>query len=90
MNALMVCPESFSDSNLLIELLNTPGTKETVTKILEATSRAVCSIVSTEALRHGVSAEQLKDSELTLKMHFEMPTAEDLFDPSTHVEVMRV
>lgn len=90
MNALMVRPELFSDGSLLIELLNTPGTKETVTKILEATSRAVCSIVSAEALRHGMSAEQLIDSELTLKMHFEMPTAEDLFDPSTHVEVMRV
>lgn len=89
MNVLAVHQESFSNSTLLIELLQTPGTKETVTDILNAVARAVCCIVNDTAARNGIPTEDLFDTSLTLKMTFMMPTVEDMLDPKTHVEVHR-
>lgn len=90
MIALMVQSETFSNNQTLIELLRRPGTQEAATHILEAASRAICTLVNESALRSGVPVENVFDSRLTLTMLFQMPTAEDFFNPDIHVEVNRL
>lgn len=89
MRALTVAPESFSNSETLIGLLNLPGTKEVATQILEATSSALCRLLNESACKLGIGVESLFDTQLTLTMNFQMPRAEDLFNPDVHVEVSR-
>lgn len=90
MIALLVAPEALTDNQMLITLLHRPGTQEAVTKVLEVASRTICTLVNASALESGISVEEIFDSTLTVNLNFKMPTAHDLLDPNTHVEVSRV
>ena len=78
MNTLMVTPKSFTDNEVLIDLLKQDKKfAEMMKGLLEGMSRTTSMLINEAATRRGISFENLDGTSITLEMNFSLPTIED-------------
>lgn len=91
MNTLMVTPKSFTDNEVLIDLMNQDKKfAEMMKGLLEGMSRTTSMLINEAATRQGISFENLNGTSITLEMNFSLPTIEDMTNPAIVKDVKAI
>ena len=91
MNTLMVTPKSFTDNEVLIDLLKQDKKfAEMMKGLLEGMSRTTSMLINEAATRQGISFENLDGTSITLEMNFSLPTIEDMTNPAIVKDVKAI
>ena len=91
MNTLMVTPKSFTDNEVLIDLLKQDKKfAEMMKGLLEGMSRTTSMLINEAATRRGISFENLDGTSITLEMNFSLPTIEDMTNPAIVKDVKAI
>ena len=91
MNTLMVTPKSFTDNEVLIDLMNQDKKfAEMMKGLLEGMSRTTSMLINEAATRQGISFENLDGTSITLEMNFSLPTIEDMTNPAIVKDVKAI
>ena len=91
MNTLMVTPKSFTDNEVLIDLMNQDKKfTEMMKGLLEGMSRTTSMLINEAATRQGISFENLDGTSITLEMNFSLPTIEDMTNPAIVKDVKAI
>lgn len=91
MNTLMVTPKSFTDNEVLIDLMNQDKKFAGMMKgLLEGMSRTTSMLINEAATRQGISFENLNGTSITLEMNFSLPTIEDMTNPAIVKDVKAI
>ena len=91
MNTLMVTPKSFTDNEVLIDLLKQDKKfAEMMKGLLEGMSRTTSMLINEAATRQGISFENLNGTSITLEMNFSLPTIEDMTNPAIVKDVKAI
>ncbi len=91
MNAIVTTPRTFTENDILLDLMNQDKKfAEMMKGLLEGMSRTTSMLINEAATRRGISFENLDGTSITLEMNFSLPTIEDMTNPAIVKDVKAV
>lgn len=91
MNAIVTTPRTFTENDILLDLLKQDKKFAGMMKgLLEGMSRTTSMLINEAATRRGISFENLDGTSITLEMNFSLPTIEDMTNPAIVKDVKAI
>jgi hypothetical protein len=91
MNAIVTTPRTFTENDILLDLMNQDKKfAEMMKGLLEGMSRTTSMLINEAATRRGISFENLDGTSITLEMNFSLPTIEDMTNPAIVKDVKAI
>ena len=91
MNAIVTTPRTFTENDVLLDLLKQDKKfAEMMKGLLEGMSRTTSMLINEAATRQGISFENLDGTSITLEMNFSLPTIEDMTNPAIFKDVKAI
>lgn len=91
MNAIVTTPRTFTENDILLDLLKQDKKfAEMMKGLLEGMSRTTSMLINEAATRRGISFENLDGTSITLEMNFSLPTIEDMTNPAIVKDVKAI
>lgn len=91
MNAIVTTPRTFTENDVLLDLLKQDKKfAERMKGLLEGMSRTTSMLINEAATRRGISFENLDGTSITLEMNFSLPTIEDMTNPAIVKDVKAI
>ena len=91
MNAIVTTPRTFTENDILLDLLKQDKKfAEMMKGLLEGMSRTTSMLINEAATRQGISFENLNGTSITLEMNFSLPTIEDMTNPAIVKDVKAI
>lgn len=91
MNAIVTTPRTFTENDILLDLMNQDKKfAEMMKGLLEGMSRTTSMLINEAATRQGISFENLNGTSITLEMNFSLPTIEDMTNPAIVKDVKAI
>ena len=91
MNAIVTTPRTFTENDILLDLLKQDKKfAEMMKGLLEGMSRTTSMLINEAATRQGISFENLDGTSITLEMNFSLPTIEDMTNPAIVKDVKAI
>lgn len=91
MNAIVTTPRTFTENDILLDLLNRDKKFAGMMKgLLEGMSRTTSMLINEAATRQGISFENLDGTSITLEMNFSLPTIDDMTNPAIVKDVKAI
>lgn len=91
MNAIVTTPRTFTENDILLDLLKQDKKfAEMMKGLLEGMSRTTSMLINEAATRRGISFETLDGTSITLEMNFSLPTIEDMTNPAIVKDVKAI
>lgn len=91
MNAIVTTPRTFTENDVLLDLLKQDKKfAEMMKGLLEGMSRTTSMLINEAATRRGISFENLDGTSITLEMNFSLPTIEDMTNPAIVKDVKAI
>ncbi len=91
MNAIVTTPRTFTENDILLDLLKQDKKFAGMMKgLLEGMSRTTSMLINEAATRQGISFENLDGTSITLEMNFSLPTIEDMTNPAIVKDVKAI
>lgn len=91
MNAIVTTPRTFTENDILLDLMDQDKKfAEMMKGLLEGISRTTSMLINEAATRRGISFENLAGASITLEMNFSLPTIEDMTNPAIVKDVKAI